>query len=190
MAEIFQLLPLRLRFRAEEALYFPAGQAGNIVRGAFGSIFRKLVCDPQCQDPNTCEVRDRCPYARIFTPRAAGRGPSGLADWPRPFVFRAYHLEGRHIQPGDTFHFDLHLFDAKEPSMGHFIRSFAELAHQGLGPGRGRAVLERVELLDAQGKPDSTVYEKDSVPIREAHPCWRWIWPRTPALPGGSWCAS
>jgi hypothetical protein len=69
------------------------------VRGAFGSIFRKLVCNPSCRDAKTCDVRTTCPYARVFEPQAArGEGPSGLADWPRPFVFRASHLDGSSVR--------------------------------------------------------------------------------------------
>ena len=55
----FELIPLRLDFTARDALYFPPGKAANILRGAFGIALRR------------------------------GAGPSGLADRPRPFVFRA-----------------------------------------------------------------------------------------------------
>ena len=44
----------------------------NLLRGAFGSALKK-ISEPA--------------YQRYFAPKAAG-GPSGLADSPRPFVFR------------------------------------------------------------------------------------------------------
>ena len=40
----FEFYRLRFHFRAAGELYFPPYKSGNIVRGAFGSIFRKLVC--------------------------------------------------------------------------------------------------------------------------------------------------
>jgi hypothetical protein len=148
----FEFYWLRFRFRSAGSIHFPAYKSGNIVRGAFGGIFRKLVCVPGCQDAKTCDLRATCPYARVFEPRAArGEGPSGLADWPRPFVFRASHLDGQTIQEGEPFHFDVHLFDAVDPALSYFVQAFAELAREGLGPGRGRAELVSVDQLDLSG---------------------------------------
>lgn len=148
----FEFYRLRFRFRSAGSIYFPAYKSGNIVRGAFGGIFRKLVCIPGCQDAKACTVRATCPYARVFEPRAArGEGPSGLADWPRPFVFRASHLDGQTVQEGELFHFDVHLFDARDPALQYFVQAFAELAREGLGPGRGRAELVSADQLDLSG---------------------------------------
>jgi hypothetical protein len=158
MSETFQVLPFRFRFRAEEALVFPEGLAANILRGALGSILRGLVCVPGCRDPRTCDRRRICPYARIFVPRASRGGPSGFADQARPFVLRAEHLDASTIARGETFHFDLHLFDAKDPMLVHFVESFQQLAHLGLGPTRGRASLVRVELLGCEGEVRREMY--------------------------------
>jgi hypothetical protein len=149
---LFEFYRFRFRFLAVGTLYFPPYKSGNIVRGAFGSIFRKLVCLPGCEDAKKCDARATCAYARVFEPRAAhGEGPSGLADWPRPFVFRAAHLDGRTVREGDAFHFDVHSFDVRDPALRHFVAAFAQLAREGLGPGRGRADLISVEPLDLEG---------------------------------------
>src|SRR3954454_19029213 len=110
---LFHLHPLRFSFVARERISFPPGKSSNILRGAFGTIFRRIACVPQCKSARECEWRASCPYARMFEPSALGRGPSGLADWPRPFVFRATHLDGCTIEPGESFYFDLNLFDTK-----------------------------------------------------------------------------
>ena len=136
----FAFYRLRLDFEAQTAIHFPVGQAGNVLRGGFGLIFRRLVCTPQCESARTCNLRDRCPYARTFEPSAA-TGPSGLADRPRPFVFRAAHLDGRIVRPGEPFHFGVNLFQLRDPPIPHFVRAFEELAREGFGPGRGRARL-------------------------------------------------
>jgi hypothetical protein len=98
----FKLYPLRFEFIAKQSLFFPPGKASNILRGALGVIFRNIACVPECVrsgDARTCEIRRSCPYAKIFVPISNGAGPSGLADSPRPFVFRARHLDGHPSSP-------------------------------------------------------------------------------------------
>jgi CRISPR-associated endoribonuclease Cas6 len=66
----FDLYPLRFRFASCKLREFSA----NTLRGAFGNAMKKIDADA---------------YARFFSPLAAnGSRPSGLADPPRPFVFR------------------------------------------------------------------------------------------------------
>jgi hypothetical protein len=87
-----------------------------------------------------------------------------LSDWPRPFVFRSHQLSGISLVPGQEFSVDLHLFDLREPWIQHFIRSFDLLARDGIGPGRARARLSSVELLDANGNPAFRVFDGGTVP--------------------------
>jgi hypothetical protein len=155
----FSLFACRFRFRAIETLQLPPGKAGNIVRGALGTIFRSLVCHPDCISAKTCPLRGQCPYARLFEPTAIIPGPSGLGDWPRPFVLRAAHLDGRTVNPGESFHFDVHLFDLHEAALQYFILTFAQLGKEGLGPGRGRAFLTAVHGLDRSGRKTSLIYD-------------------------------
>ena len=139
----FFFYPLRFEFVARETISFPRGQAANILRGAFGLAFRRVACVADCQGAAGCEIRQTCAYARVFEPRAAEAGPSGLADWPRPFVFRARHLDGRTFEPGEEFHFDLNLFMGDAHVRGYLNRTFADLADEGLGPKRAKAALLR-----------------------------------------------
>jgi len=159
-----------LEFTARDSVRFPAGKPGNVLRGAFGSVFRQIACHPPCEDPKTCDRRETCPYARIFEPGSPGRGPSGLADWPRPFVFRAGHLDGTTVHPGDTFHFDLNVFEMREPAIPYFVRAFALIATEGLGAGRGRAVLAAVHQLDASRSPIRDIYSSPTPDISESAP--------------------
>jgi hypothetical protein len=148
----FEFRRIRFHFRAAGALHFPPGKAGNVARGAFGGIFRKLVCLPGCRDAKVCDIRADCPYACIFEPQALPReGPSGLVNRPRPFVFRASHLDGSSIREGQPFYFDVHLFDVGDSTLSYFTQAFARLGQEGLGPGRGRAELIAVDQLDLLG---------------------------------------
>lgn len=87
----FDLIRLRFRLRAREALHFPPYKAGNTLRGALGMLLPTAV----------------------FAPKSGGAGPSGLADSPRPFLVRASHLDGRTIARDAEFYFAVHVFDAR-----------------------------------------------------------------------------
>lgn len=163
----FRLYPLRFSFVAREPVHFPKGKSANLLRGAFGSIFRRLACTPDCAGPGTCEIRTSCPYARMFepaaSPRTAIRWPSGLADWPRPFVFRATHLDGYAIPPGAPFFFDFNLFDMSGTAIAYLVSTFAQLANEGLGPRRGRADLTEVSQLNESGQSVTRIYDGASL---------------------------
>jgi hypothetical protein len=157
---VFRFYRLRFRFRAAQPVRFPEGGAANTLRGGLGLAFRRLTCRPECPGAALCRERHNCAYARIFEPRAAiGRGPSGFADRPRPFVLRARHLDGLLVEAGGCFWFDLHLFTTSDPPVRQFVDSFAALAGEGLGRGRGRAALLSVEELDLAGAARSLIFE-------------------------------
>jgi hypothetical protein len=119
-----------------EAVRFPRFKAGNVLRGAFGSILRHTA-DPE-------------EFARLFAPVAA-EGPSGLRQPPRPLIFRCGHLNGARIPAGGQFQFDLHVFDRRRSGyiFDRFSAIFGLLEREGLGIHRGRAHLELAERAAA-----------------------------------------
>ncbi len=157
---IFEFYPLRFEFIARDSILFPPGKAANILRGAFGEIFRRLACVPHCRDARTCEIRESCPYATVFEPLGGDNSPSGLADSPRPFVFRARHLDGHIVQPGQPFYFDLNVFTRKQEVLAYFVLTFSALAREGLGPKRGKADLQLVRSLAVGASPERIVFDK------------------------------
>jgi CRISPR-associated endoribonuclease Cas6 len=131
----FEFYRYRFHFRAVDPVFLPQGKTANAVRGAFGNVLHQAV--------------PPAVYARLFEPGSElGQAPSGLADWPRPFVLRVAHLDGMSIAPGMPFFLDAHVFDLHQPALEHFRAALTLLAEKGLGPGRGRATLESVEQLD------------------------------------------
>jgi len=107
---IFKISAQRYRFRALDRIMFPAGKAGNVLRGALGK-----------------ELWGSDDFASFFAPERKS-GPSGLADPPRPFVFRAAHLDGCAYEAGQQFYFDVHLFDSGGPITNAFARAIPGLA--------------------------------------------------------------
>jgi hypothetical protein len=150
IAVILRVYPLRFEFQATDPLWFPPGKASNIFRGAFGEIFQRLACAPDCRSAKSCARAAECAYARMFEPRASGEhsGPSGFADRPRPFVLRAAALNGRRFEPEERFSLDVHVFDPEVPALEYFRLAFAQLCEEGLGPGR-----PRVQLVQANELP-------------------------------------
>jgi len=157
---LFNFEALRFSFLARERIHFPEGKSANILRGAFGTIFRRIACLPHCQSAQSCDHRLTCPYARLFEPTAiTHEGPSGLADHPRPFVFRALHLDAQTFAPGQPFHFDLNLFDTNAATIAYLILTFAQLARDGLGPQRSKVELIAVSKRNHLDDPALTIYQ-------------------------------
>ena len=113
MNDRFSLYRLCFSFRAIDPVHF-GKTAANTLRGAFGYALREIATDEE--------------FARIFAPAAAGRHPSGLADLPRPFVFRSSHLNGATIDAGECFHFDVHVFDTRRPVIAIMVAAFEQMA--------------------------------------------------------------
>ena len=135
----FEFFRFRFHFRALDPVHFPAGKSGNVIRGALGMVLH--------------ETASPAAYARLFAPgNELGKAPSGLADWPRPFVLRADKLDGRTVGAGERFCFDVHIFDLRAPVLAYFRQAFAQFGGQGIGPGHGRAALERVEQVDLEDR--------------------------------------
>ncbi len=135
----FEFFRFRFHFRALDRLFFPPGKSSNVLRGAFGVLLRETAAPAE--------------YARLFRPGAElGASPSGLADWPRPFVFRASHLDGLRVPPDGGFFVDIHVFETLTPTLPQFRNAFAQLSVQGMGPSRGRAELVGVDRLDLEDR--------------------------------------
>ncbi len=136
----FEFSRYRIHFRAKDPVHFPLGKGANMLRGALGVLLRESASP---------EV-----YARLFEPGAALRSsPSGLGDWPRPYLFRASHLDGLTTAAGGRFYFDLHVFDLREPVLEHFRAAFLHWAETGIGPRRGRVELQRIEQIGLDDQP-------------------------------------
>ncbi|MFN7996224.1 MAG: CRISPR system precrRNA processing endoribonuclease RAMP protein Cas6 [Bryobacteraceae bacterium] len=124
------LVRMRFHFRALDRVCFPGGGAANVLRGALGLLLGSTGSSDTEQ---------------IFSPHMDRGGPSGLADRPRPFVFRARHLNGVAVEADREFHFDLHLFDTRDHARASVMAAFREIATEGIGLGRGRAALVSVD---------------------------------------------
>jgi hypothetical protein len=123
MQAFIELLAWHFEFIAIDRIHLPAGKSGNTFRGAIGSQLIKSAA-----------------YERIFAPVATA-GPSGFTDPPRPFVLRTADLDARTLEPSESFRIDMNLFDVSKTRQTDLLDAMNAVAHEGIGPGRGRAHL-------------------------------------------------
>lgn len=73
----FSLHHLRFHLEPRAPLLLPVYNKGNVIRGGFGSTFRlsavsaqaeRIVCHANCREPESCELRNVCPYTAVFQP--------------------------------------------------------------------------------------------------------------------------
>jgi CRISPR-associated endoribonuclease Cas6 len=136
---------------AKAPLHMPAYNKGNVIRGAFGSTFRRIVCHTNCREPESCELRSVCPYTAVFHPFV----PEGSAkirknrDIPRPFVIKPPLETKETYLPGERLSFDVVLVGKVKDYLPYFIVTFKELSQAGLG--RGRTPLDLVSVRHVGG---------------------------------------
>src|SRR5437867_3249098 len=138
----FDLEIVRLLFRLEamEPLIVPRENKGNVLRGAFGTVFKQICCGVACTRCAVSPMRDHCAYAAIFEPSPPPGSDrlSNLQDIPRPFVFRPPSDATNRYERGDPFEFELLLFGKATDYFPYFIVAFRELTESGFGVNRGR----------------------------------------------------
>ena len=143
----------RFSFEAKDPVVLTRHNKGNVLRGAFGSIFKELCCGRVCTRCADSPLRHQCAYAAVFEPSPPEDSVRLRAnqDIPRPFVFRPPPDDKDRYEAGDAFHFDLVLFGRALEYAAYFVVAFRELAARGIGVGRGRCELRSITALDRAG---------------------------------------
>jgi len=171
-----EVLPLRFILESEGPLKL-SDLAGTVrMRGAFGLIFRRLVCPPGWWNRacRSCELWRACPYPMFFEP-APPEGSDRLsknADIPRPYVFRSAGVDNE---------FDVTLIGRGSGALPYFVVALRELGAQGFGPVRRRFALERVETR--QENPQ-TIFDRSDNLVRMPRPVSKSHDPPPPSAAG------
>src|SRR5213594_2102428 len=110
------------RLEALDPLILPRENKGNVLRGAFGSIFKQICCGSVCLKCAESPLRDHCAYAAIFEPSPPPDSDrlSRQQDIPRPFVFRAASDRRSRYERGDIFEFELLLYGSALEYFAYF----------------------------------------------------------------------
>ncbi len=68
MTSQFTIQHISFHLVPEAPLHMPGYNKGNVIRGGFGSTFRRVVCHANCREPRSCELQSVCLYTAVFQP--------------------------------------------------------------------------------------------------------------------------
>ena len=169
------LLHFRFHLEPKAPLYMPPYNKGNVIRGGFGSTFRRIVCHGNCREPETCELRAVCPYTAVFQPFVpeGSEKISKNRDIPRPFVIKPPLDTKETYLPGERLSFDVVLVGKIKDYLPYFIVTFKELSHAGLGRNRSPVELVCVDYVGRDGA-ELPVYTKEDNLVRPPSEAISW----------------
>ncbi len=152
-AEHFTLLKVRFYLKAAETVVLNNFK-GFTLRGGFGNIFKKIACIDFSRECGECILRNKCVYAYIFeTPfpeNLIDKIPFQMAYPPRPYIIEPPFDSQIIFNSADEFYFDLVLIGKSIEYLPYFIFAFEELGKRGIGRGKGKYRLLKVEGMDGQ----------------------------------------
>ncbi len=146
----FRVARYRLVLVAKDRLFMPQYK-GSTFRGGFGTVFRRITCSQRGQECAPCLLRDACPYSYIFE-TAPPQGSEALRNYravPRPFVIEPSMDKKQVYEPGEELDFHLVLVGRAIEYLPYFVVVFRELGDIGIGKGRGKFELIRIEATSA-----------------------------------------
>ncbi|MEW5816642.1 MAG: CRISPR system precrRNA processing endoribonuclease RAMP protein Cas6 [Spirochaetota bacterium] len=164
MINDFSIAQYRFTLLPETMLKMPRFNKGNVLRGAFGSSLKRIVCvagrDAACP---ACPLKEKCAYTLIFSP--IGLNPAKrLYDVPRGYVLKPPLEEEIQYSPDKPFSFDMVLIGDRANYLAYVIVPFMELGKTGIGLNRGRFTLGDIGVM-ANGNSES-IYDASSNTVR------------------------
>jgi hypothetical protein len=163
----FSMNQLRFHLEPKAPLHMPAYNKGNVIRSGFGSTFRRIVCHGNCREPESCKLRNVCPYTAVFQPFVpeGSEKISKNRDIPRPFVIKPPLETKETYLPGERLSFDFVLIGKIKDYLPYFIVTFKALSQAGLGRNRAPVELVGVEHVGRDGV-EIPVYTRDDNLVR------------------------
>ncbi len=168
----FHILPLKITIKAEVEISLPP-YAGSTLRGAFGNALKKICCVARQKKCKECIFKSSCVYVYIFeTPLAPiPLGNKRLNNVPHPFVFDIkMYEEPMTLKKGIKWSFGMTLFGRATGYIPYVLAALESMGASGLGKGRGRFRLSRVELLNGHSSGTNILYDNGSVLLLEKIP--------------------
>lgn len=147
MLDNFSFSHYRFTLIPETTLKMPRFNKGNILRGAFGSSLKRIVCvidkGSKC---NECILNMKCAYTLIFDP--IGINPAKrLQNVPRGYVLKPpleEEIEYSYIRP---LSFEIVLIGDRINYLPYVIVTINELGKTGIGLNRGKFSLNDISII-------------------------------------------
>ncbi len=157
----------RLSLSPIDLILMPRLGKGNVLRGAFGSSLKGILCAVQkgnnkieCVD---CLVRDRCPYALIFNPVGLVQAKR-LQNPPRGYIIKPPLDPETQYDSSKPLVFDMVLVGDRNNFLPYLIVSFKELGQRGLGLNRGKFNLAEIEIV--KNAQTISIYDSSSNTVK------------------------
>jgi hypothetical protein len=167
MLEHFSLLDPEFSLRFERPIVIASFSVGSVLRSAFGSQLRRIVCfdaRTRCVD---CQVRVNCPYEKIFAPHMPPEADrlGKERDLPRGFVIKP-PVDGGSYGPERPFRFRMILVGELIQWFPYILVPFNELGRIGIGRSR---TLFRLEQILSRGVDSGSKAEIYTAPENLVH---------------------
>lgn len=102
---------------------------GSTFRGTFGHSLKRITCALQFQQCQTCLLKERCIYSRIFETSASDSN----IQTPHPFIIEPSSDEKTNYSEGGAFCFDIILIGWANDYLPYFIYAVQEMGRTGIG---------------------------------------------------------
>lgn len=114
--------------------------SGSTMRGAFGSILKRITCATKDRECTDCILKEKCIYSYIFEsfiPETIKK-KTGFPTAPHPFVIEPPPIGERVIKEKEEFEIGLVLIGKAIEYVPYFIYTFEEMSQKGVGAKRGK----------------------------------------------------
>lgn len=142
----FLLGHYRFTLVPETTINMPKFNKGNVLRGAFGSSLKHIVCAISGQGCGDCLLKDKCAYVLIFNPIGLGSAKR-LKNTPRGFVVKPpleIDTEYSKLKP---LSFEMVLIGNRINYLPYILVALMELGKYGIGENRGRFKIGDISIL-------------------------------------------
>lgn len=159
---------LAIEVRWVRPTVIPGPVIANVLRGALGLVFRKLVCPREWMDNSCppCPLYASCAYGQVFvpTPPADGNRLRLQQDLPRPFVIEPPGLASGELHSPDRLTFGLMLFGSSARFLPFFVTTLERLGREGMG--RDRVPFDLVEVRSRHPAGDEVLLRAGEATLR------------------------
>ena len=165
----FRVVMYRLTLTARDTLHLPPYK-GSTLRGGFGTMFRRVCCTMRERECKRCTLHPTCPYGYIFetAPPPGSEKLRVLDNIPRPFVLEPPLEAKTEYAPGETMEFGLVLVGRAVEFFPYFVVTFRELGELGIGRGRGRYRLSKIQAVHPWRGEQEEVFHGDSAMVKNS----------------------
>jgi len=127
---------------------------GTTFRGAFGSVFKKVVCVNKGSSCSDCLLKAKCAYSYIFeTPVPDDSERMKLyTNAPHPFIIEPPESTGRLFKKDEQLVFNAVIIGKAIEYLPYFILTFMNMGRAGLG--KDRAGFELLSIVETASEKE------------------------------------